>query len=63
VDLTGPRLSQIVNGKGAGCPLDVWFAMGQALELPFKAEFARDRAARPERRRRARSASARNESS
>jgi transcriptional regulator with XRE-family HTH domain len=47
VDLTGARLSQILNGKGAGCALDVWFALGEALDLPFKVEFGRDRIEEP----------------
>ena len=45
IDLTGPRVSQILSGKGAGCAFDVWFALGEALDLPFKAEFGRDRIA------------------
>jgi transcriptional regulator with XRE-family HTH domain len=36
------RLSQIELGKGGGVPADLWFALADALQMPFRMEFARD---------------------
>lgn len=47
VDLTAARLSQIERGDGVGAPLEIWYALGQALQVPFQADFARDRAEEP----------------
>ncbi len=47
VGLTAARLSQIERAGGAGAPLEVWYALGQALGLPFQAAFARDKAEEP----------------
>lgn len=42
VDLSPSRIGQIERGFGAGVSLEIWFALGQALGLPFKVEFWRD---------------------
>lgn len=47
IGLTETRIGQIERGDGAGVSLEVWFALGQALEVPFRAEFARDRVEEP----------------
>jgi transcriptional regulator with XRE-family HTH domain len=36
------RLSQIEAGKGEGVPADLWFAIADALRMPFRIEFGRD---------------------
>jgi transcriptional regulator with XRE-family HTH domain len=42
VALTPARLSQMELGHGAGAGLETWYAVAEALKMPFKAEFARD---------------------
>lgn len=36
------RLSQIELGKGGGVPAERWFALADALQMPFRMEFGRD---------------------
>jgi hypothetical protein len=48
VGLSHARIGQIERGEGAGPALEVWFALGQALDLFFKAEFGRDRGELPD---------------
>ncbi|MDL2336104.1 MAG: helix-turn-helix transcriptional regulator [Chloroflexota bacterium] len=36
------RVSQIEAGKGGGVPADLWFALADALGMPFRMEFGRD---------------------
>ena len=45
--LSRPRLAAIEAGDGGGAPLDVWFAIAQALGRFLKFEFARDPQAEP----------------
>lgn len=40
--MTPARVSQIETGHGAGAGLEVWYALSEALRVPFKAEFGRD---------------------
>lgn len=47
VGVSRSRLADIETGDGAGLPLDTWFALGEALGRPFKAEFVRDRLEQP----------------
>lgn len=47
VGLSATRIGQIERGDGAGASLELWFAIGQALDVPFRAEFARDRIEEP----------------
>lgn len=47
VGLGATRVGQIERGAGAGVSLEVWFALGQALDMPFRAKFARDRIEEP----------------
>jgi transcriptional regulator with XRE-family HTH domain len=47
VALTPARLSQLERGEGTGAGLETWYSIGEALALPFKADFARDAAAEP----------------
>lgn len=42
IGISRPRLSAIEAGKGAGAPLEVWFALAEALGRYLKFEFARD---------------------
>ena len=42
VGISRPRLSAIEAGEGGGAPLEVWFAIAQALGRYLKFEFARD---------------------
>ena len=42
VGVTQARISQIEAGKGGGCPTHLWFALGEALDLPIRFEFGRD---------------------
>lgn len=35
-------LAKVEAGRGTGTPLEVWFALGEALGRPFRAEFVRD---------------------
>lgn len=42
VGLSRPRLAAIEAGDGGGAPLEVWFALGQALGRYLRFEFARD---------------------
>lgn len=42
VGIDRTRLSQIELGKGAGVPADLWFAIADALGMPFRMEFGRD---------------------
>ena len=43
VGLTPARVSQLERGEGTGSALEVWVSIGIALDIPFKAEFWRDR--------------------
>lgn len=36
------RVSQIEAGRGGGVPADLWFAIADALQVPFRMEFGRD---------------------
>lgn len=47
IGLTQARVAQLELGRGGGAPLEVWFAIGHALEMPFQATFARDRREEP----------------
>lgn len=42
VGIDRTRLSQIEAGKGEGVPADLWFAIADALGMPFRMEFGRD---------------------
>lgn len=42
VGISQVRLSQIEAGKGGGVPADLWFAIADALGMPFRMEFGRD---------------------
>ena len=41
------HLARIEAGKAAGTPLEIWFALGEALGRPFRAEFLRDKLEEP----------------
>lgn len=47
VGLSQGRLADLEAGRGAGAPFEVWFALGEALGRPFRAEFVRDRLEEP----------------
>jgi transcriptional regulator with XRE-family HTH domain len=47
VGISRGRLADIEAGRGANSPLEVWFALGEALGRPFRAEFVRDRLEEP----------------
>jgi transcriptional regulator with XRE-family HTH domain len=40
-------LAKIEAGRGPGVPLEIWFALGEALGRGFRADFIRDRLAEP----------------
>ena len=42
VGIDQTRMSQIELGKGGGVPADLWFALADALGMPFRMEFGRD---------------------
>ncbi|MEP7379856.1 MAG: helix-turn-helix transcriptional regulator [Chloroflexota bacterium] len=42
VGLSQARLAEIEAGNGGGAPAEVWFALGEALGLYLRFEFARD---------------------
>jgi transcriptional regulator with XRE-family HTH domain len=42
VGIDRTRLSQIELGEGVGVPSDLWFALADALRMPFRMEFGRD---------------------
>ena len=42
VGIDRTRLSQIELGKGEGVPADLWFALADALDMPFRMELGRD---------------------
>ena len=42
------QVARLEAGRGEGAPLEVWFALGEALGRPFRAEFLRDALAQPE---------------
>jgi transcriptional regulator with XRE-family HTH domain len=48
VGLGATRIGQIERGDGTGVSLEIWFALGQALDMSFRADFARDRIEEPE---------------
>ncbi|HUG48871.1 MAG TPA: helix-turn-helix transcriptional regulator [Candidatus Limnocylindria bacterium] len=41
------HVARIEAGKAAGAPLEIWYALGEALGRPFRAEFVRDRLDEP----------------
>ena len=47
IGLSASRISQIERGYGSGLPLISWFALGQALDLPLRIEYGRDRVDEP----------------
>ncbi|MDQ3937846.1 MAG: helix-turn-helix domain-containing protein [Chloroflexota bacterium] len=47
VGISRARLADIETGRGEGVPLEVWFALGEALGRDFKAEYVRDRQEEP----------------
>jgi transcriptional regulator with XRE-family HTH domain len=42
VGLSDARISQIERGAAASVPLEIWFALSAALDLPLKVQFLRD---------------------
>ena len=42
VGLSQARLADVEAGRGAGVPLEVWFALGEALGIFLRFEFGRD---------------------
>lgn len=36
-------IAKLEAGQATGAPLEIWFALGEALGRPFRAEFLRDR--------------------
>jgi transcriptional regulator with XRE-family HTH domain len=42
VGVSRSRLADMERGKGDGVPVRIWFALGEALGRPFRAEFVRD---------------------
>jgi transcriptional regulator with XRE-family HTH domain len=42
VGISRSREADIEAGRGANVPLEVWFALGEALDRPFRAGFVRD---------------------
>jgi transcriptional regulator with XRE-family HTH domain len=42
VGISAPWVSAIERGEGAGAPLEVWYALSEALAIPLKVEFQRD---------------------
>jgi transcriptional regulator with XRE-family HTH domain len=42
VGIDRTRLSQIEAGRGEGVPADLWFAIADALGMPYRMEFGRD---------------------
>ncbi len=42
VGISASWVSAIERGEGAGAPLEVWFALSEALGIPLKVEFQRD---------------------
>jgi transcriptional regulator with XRE-family HTH domain len=47
VGISRPRIADLEAGRGANASLTTWFAVGEALGRPFKAEFLRDRLEQP----------------
>src|SRR5688572_2001739 len=47
VGITQARESQIERGDATGVPLDLWFALSEALDVPLRVEFGRDRLEEP----------------
>jgi transcriptional regulator with XRE-family HTH domain len=47
VGVSRSLIAAIESGQAAGTPLETWFALGEALDRPFRAEFLRDHQALP----------------
>jgi transcriptional regulator with XRE-family HTH domain len=47
IGISQARQADLEAGRGGGAPLEVWFALGEALGRPFRAEFLRDRSDEP----------------
>lgn len=47
IGISRAYLAKIEAGQAAGAALEVWFALGEALGRPFRAEFIRDRLEEP----------------
>lgn len=47
IGISQARQADLEAGRGGGAPLEVWFALGEALGRPFRAEFLRDRLEEP----------------
>jgi len=47
IGISQARQADLEAGRGGGAPLEVWFALGEALGRPFRAEFFRDRLEEP----------------
>lgn len=47
VGISQAHQSQIERGRGAGVPLEVWFALSEALDVQLRLEFGRDRLDEP----------------
>jgi transcriptional regulator with XRE-family HTH domain len=43
VGLSGRRIGHIENGRGTGASIEVWCAIGVALDIPLKVDLGRDR--------------------
>jgi transcriptional regulator with XRE-family HTH domain len=48
IGVSQASISAIEAGQAAGTALEIWFALGEALGRPFRAEFLRDGLAQPE---------------
>src|SRR5215213_5152263 len=47
VGISRGRLADIEAGRGANAPIEVWFALADALDRPLRVEFVRDRLEQP----------------
>jgi transcriptional regulator with XRE-family HTH domain len=47
VAMSRSGLAAIETGKAGGAPIRIWFALGEALDMPLRAEFGRDSRSEP----------------
>lgn len=47
VGVSHARIAQLESGQGNGAPMDLWFALAEALDWPLRVEFGRDQLEQP----------------